>query len=127
VLPFAKVWVNIAMKRPLCLVCNQNLAAVNYIKNSQYHYRKMCDSCIRKGKKIKAVPAWFRAGYRKKQICEWCGYKAKYLDKQMTVYHVDGNLKNVSSQNLKTVCLNCRIELAHSHLPWKESPIIPDF
>jgi hypothetical protein len=29
--------------------------------------------------------------------------------------------------NLKTVCLNCRIEIANSKLPWKESPITPDF
>ena len=116
------------MKRPLCLVCNQADAAINYIKEGTYHYRKLCDSCIRKGKKIKPVaPAWFKSGYRKKQICERCSYKAKYIDKQMVVYHVDGNLKNVDSQNLKTVCLNCRVELAHSKLPWRESPIVPDF
>ena len=73
------------------------------------------------------MPTWFKAGYRKKATCERCGFKAKFLDKQMAVYHVDGNLKNVSTINLKTVCLNCRVEIAQSKVPWRESPIIPDF
>lgn len=126
-LPFAKVWLNMSMQRPLCAVCNQTPAAVNYIKHGHYHYRKMCDTCIRNGKKIKLVPAWYRAGYRKQAVCDKCGFRAKFPDKQMTVYHVDGNLKNTGTLNLKSVCLNCRIEIAHSRLPWRESPIIPDF
>lgn len=113
--------------RPICNTCNQNPVAINYISNGVTRYRSLCTQCLKKSKKNKAVPNWFRAGYRKKQICEYCGYRAKYIDKQMTVYHVDGNLKNVSTPNLKTVCLNCRVELANSKLPWRESPIIPDF
>lgn len=116
------------MQRPICAVCNMNPAAINYLKEDQYHYRKLCDSCIRKGKKLKPVPpAWFKSGYRKKNICEKCGYRGKFPDKQMTVYYIDGNLKNNSILNLKTVCLNCRVEIAISKLPWKESPITPDF
>jgi hypothetical protein len=88
----------------------------------------MCDSCIRKGKKLKPVPpAWFRSGYRKKIVCEKCGYRAKFPEKQMTVFHLDGNLRNTDSINLKTVCLNCRVEVSASKLPWRESTIIPDF
>lgn len=114
--------------RPLCAVCNSLPAAVNYIKDCTYHYRKLCDSCIRQGKKLKPKPpAWFKSGYRKKTSCEKCGYIAKFPDKQLTVYHVDGNLKNTASINLKSVCLNCRVEIANSILPWRESPIIPDF
>lgn len=115
------------MNRPLCAVCNQSFAAVNYVKEGRHHYRKLCDGCIRKGKKYKAVPSWYKAGYRKQAVCDKCGFRAKFPDKQMAVYHVDGNLKNVNSLNLKSVCLNCRVELAASRLPWKPANIIPDF
>lgn len=114
--------------RPLCLICSVIPAAINYIKGDVYHYRRMCDSCIRKGKKLKPKPpAWFKAGYRKKSVCDKCGFRAKYPEKQIAVFHLDGNLHNTSFLNLKSVCLNCRIEIANSKLPWKESPITPDF
>lgn len=126
-LPLRKVWVNINMTRPLCPVCNSRPVAVNCHRHGRIYYRKVCDVCARAGKKYKPVPAWFKAGYRKKAVCDKCGYKAKYPDKQMTVYYADGNLRNTSSLNLKSVCLNCRVELAHSKLPWKEAPLTPDF
>ena len=113
--------------RPICNACNQNSAAINYISNGKTRYRKLCNICIKKGRKIKAVPPWYKAGYRKKLICEHCGFRAKFVEKQMTVFHIDGNLKNTNSHNLKTVCLNCRVEFANSKLSWRESPIIPDF
>jgi hypothetical protein len=28
---------------------------------------------------------------------------------------------------LRSVCLNCRVEVAASKLPWRESPLTPDF
>ena len=115
------------MERPICLTCNQRSVAINYISNDKVRYRKVCDVCAKAGKKHKVVPAWYRTGYRKKQVCEKCGYKAKYPEKQTSVFHVDGNLKNNSPLNLKTVCLNCRVELAASKLPWREAPLTPDF
>lgn len=116
------------MQRPLCAVCHSNDSAVNYVKEGKYHYRKLCDHCIRKGKKLKPIPpAWYKAGYRKKAVCEKCGYRAKYPEKQITVFHIDGNLKNNDTFNLKSVCLNCRVEVSQSKLPWKESPLTPDF
>ncbi len=116
------------MLRPLCATCNTNLCAVNYLKHNVPHYRKQCDACIRKGKKLKpAAPQWYRAGYRKKSNCELCGYRAKYPDKQLAVFHIDGNLKNCIEFNLKTVCLNCKVELAQKKTPWRESPLTPDF
>lgn len=115
------------MKRPLCQSCNLNFAAVNYHSNGKTRYRKLCESCLRKGKKIKSVPAWYKAGYRKKPVCDKCGFRSKYPEQQMSVFHLDGNLKNVGEFNLKTVCLNCRVELHQSNSLWRESPIIPDF
>ena len=113
--------------RPVCSTCQQRPVAINKYLGEKVYYRKFCDTCCRSKLKKKPVPTWFKAGYRKKSICERCGFKAKFLDKQMAVYHVDGNLKNTSTINLKTVCLNCRVEIAQSKLPWRESPLIPDF
>lgn len=116
------------MNRPVCPICLQNPVGINYSLNGKTYYRKICNSCRRKGKKLKPIPPpWFRSGYRKKSVCEKCGYRAKFPEKQMSVYHVDGNLKNTTTMNLKTVCLNCRIEISFSNLIWKESPITPDF
>jgi len=114
------------MNRPLCTVCNANNAAVNYYSNNKVRYRSVCDSCYRKNKKLKPIPPlWYKKGYRKTAACELCGYKAKYPTKQLLVFHVDGNERNVDPFNLKTVCWNCRVEL--SHTSWKASPVTPDF
>jgi hypothetical protein len=113
--------------RSICTLCNQRPVAINRYLGDKVYYRKICDICARAGKKLKIVPAWYRAGYRKQAICDKCGFRAKFPDKQMSVYHIDGNLKNTSSMNLKSVCLNCRVELAYSRLPWKPATIIPDF
>ena len=69
----------------------------------------MCDTCIRKkaGKKIGGVPALQRSGYKIRKKCELCGFKAQD-NSQMDVLFVDGNLKNTSAANLKTVCANCQ-------------------
>jgi hypothetical protein len=116
------------LKREICPICDVNLVAVNYIKDNVTHYRNSCAACIRKGRKLKAIrPQWVRSGYKKKERCEVCNFKAKIPTKQLFVYHVDGNLKNCNSFNLKTVCANCRIEVASGNVAWKPSPIVPDF
>jgi len=115
------------LKRDLCPICQINLVAVNYISEGIRHYRNSCSACIRKGKKLKAIPpAWAKSGYRKKDRCEMCNFKAKTL-KQLFVYHVDGNLKNVNPFNLKTICANCQIDILGSRVPWRPAPIVPDF
>jgi hypothetical protein len=87
----------------------------------------MCDGCTRKGKKLKPLPpSWAKAGYKKKPHCEKCGFVAKHVE-QLAVFHLDGNLKNNDWVNLKTICMNCMIEVFKSRLPWKPSPITPDF
>lgn len=113
--------------RELCPICHANLVAINYKCDSEYHYRKSCASCIRKGRRLKPVPpAWAKAGYTKTDKCEKCGFKARYTE-QLSVFHSDGNLKNTNWLNLKTVCLNCALEINKSKLPWKASPLVPDF
>lgn len=116
------------MLRPICPICNQNEVAINYRSNGQTRYRKICSACDRKGKRLKPVPPlWYKSGYRKKAVCDKCGYHAKYPAKQMSVFHVDGNLRNTNAFNLKSVCLNCRVEILEGKLPWKEAPLTPDF
>jgi hypothetical protein len=45
----------------------------------------------------------------------------------LTVYHVDGDLNNCETRNLKTVCLNCIAEVVRLELPWRAGDITPDF
>lgn len=116
------------MNRPICPVCTQRSVAINYRSAGKVRYRKLCDSCIRQGKKLKPIPpSWIKAGYRKKERCDMCGFKAKYPVKQLRVFYVDGNLKNNLHTNLKTVCLNCQVDVTNSKLAWKPSDLTPDF
>lgn len=114
------------MNRPLCAACNGNPAAINYRSGDKIRYRKVCASCARKGKRGKEIPAWVRAGYKKKLMCERCNFKVK-LASQIFVFHLDGNLKNNDWTNLRSVCANCRIELNNTKTTWRESPLIADY
>ena len=114
------------MKRPLCNACKRNLAAVNYIKEDITHYRTRCDSCIRKNRKSKpAQPRWESKGYKKKMICDRCGFRAKSIA-QILVYHLDGNMNNSELNNLKSVCLNCSVEVTKLDLPWAVGDLSED-
>ena len=105
----------------------KNPAAVNYIKDSVYHFRSKCDNCVRKKRNAKPKQsAWAISGYKKKPQCEKCGFYAEYHE-QLSVYHIDGNLKNTNIFNLKTICLNCQVAVARQGLGWKQGDLIPDF
>lgn len=113
--------------RPLCLLCNQRPRAIAYHKHDgTIQYRRLCEQCRAKGKKIPAPKArWETAGYKKKNVCDRCGFRAKFAS-QTVVYHVDGNLNNFTAKNLKTVCRNCVEEIKRSDLPWKLGDLEPD-
>ena len=118
--------INNAM-RPLCKVCNKNMAAVNGWHNNKLYYRSRCNACIRKGKKLKPQkPRWQTSGYKKKTACDRCGFKSRHSS-QLLVYHVDGDLNNTELRNLKTICLNCAAEITRSDLPWKPGDLEPDY
>ena len=113
--------------RPVCLACNQRPRAIAYYKNDQVQYRKLCEYCIKRSRRIKPpVPRWHTAGYKKKTVCDRCGFKSKH-NAQLLVYHVDGNLNNCLPRNLKTVCQNCIVEINKTDLPWKPGDLEPDF
>ena len=114
------------MDRPLCQACNQRFCAINYYRYGMPHSRARCETCIKKNKKIKPPePRWKSAGYKKKATCDRCGFRAKY-SAQLLVYHVDSNLHNNEIKNLKTVCLNCTIEIPKQDLPWRPGDLEPD-
>ncbi len=108
------------MKRPLCKTCQEKPRAYGYRKNKKIYWRSQCDSCIRKKNKLKTgyMPKWHQAGYRKKNRCELCGFKAK-SNVQLDVYHVDGRRNNCSPYNLKTLCANCQRLKSTQDLGWQ--------
>ena len=118
--------INNFMIRPLCSACKGNFAAVNYRVGSKTYYRKICSSCQRKGRRTKELPGWTKSGYKKKTVCERCGFVAKIVT-QIFVFYLDGNLKNNNWVNLRSVCANCRIELNSSKITWRESPLVADY
>ena len=114
------------MKRPICPACSQRPCAINYYKEEQAHFRNRCGHCISRNKKIKpAVPRWQTSGYKKKATCDRCGFRAKY-SAQLIVYHIDGNLHNSELKNLKTVCMNCTIEIQKADVLWRPGDLEPD-
>lgn len=125
-MPFERFIVNKTMHRPLCLACHGNPVAINYRSGTKIRYRKLCSSCNRKGKQIKTLPGWVKAGYKKRNHCEKCNFNAKFAN-QIFVFYIDGNLKNNDWTNLRSVCANCRIEVHNSKTTWKESPLIVDY
>ena len=113
--------------RPICSSCNQNVCAINYKKNGITHYRSRCDECGRKRKKLKPrLPKWNMFGYKKKTICDLCGFKCRY-NSQIVVFHIDGNLENCDFTNLRSICLNC-VEVVKNTTPtWKRGDLKVDY
>ena len=112
------------LTRITCPCCQNKPVAINYYKYGKVYYRNKCSVCYGRKKKP-APPGWLKSGYKKKERCEKCGFKFKFLD-QASVHHVDGNEAHNEWINLKTVCANCLIEMQHSPLQWKPTGIVPD-
>jgi hypothetical protein len=116
-----------ASKRPICKTCNKNPCAINYVRVGITHYRSICDQCGRKKNKLKPrVFNWEKAGYKKKPTCDICGFKSLYPT-QMTVYHIDGDLKNVMFSNLRSICLNCVEVVKKKEVTWKRGDLQVDY
>jgi hypothetical protein len=112
--------------RPVCLNCNQRPRAVAYHKDQRVQYRRLCEYCIKRGRKLKPPePRWRSAGYKKKNACDRCGFRCRYTS-QLLVYHMDGNQHNTGLRNLKTICLNCVEEIKRLDRPWQPGDLEPD-
>lgn len=57
----------------------------------------------------------------KKDVCENCGFVPVHPS-QLDIDHIDGNRRNNSPENLKTLCANCH--RLKTHLERKEDPNI---
>ena len=82
-MPLKGLPINIYMlKRDLCPLCQENLVAINYIRNGQHHYRNSCASCIRKKHRIRnPIPLWARSGYKKKE-----NFTLKHFQERVRIY-----------------------------------------
>jgi hypothetical protein len=109
--------------REICKKCQQRPVAINYHKKGKAFYRSMCDHCARGFDKNS--PAWVKAGYKKKAVCDKCGFKSPHQE-VFTVINVDGNLANCKPSNLKTVCANCQ-KILQKDGRWKQGDLTPDF
>ena len=78
--------------RPLCTQCKSKPRSYGYKKGTKIYWRKLCDTCNRKKKKLKVggVTALQRSGYNKKNKCELCGIKAE-KSIQLDVYFKNVN------------------------------------
>ena len=122
----SKVLAKYIMLRPICNTCGKNHCAVNYIREGITHYRSGCDECGRKKKKLKPRKAnWTKSGYKKKTTCDLCGFKSLFPS-QMTVYHIDGNLENITLINLRTVCLCCIEVVKRKEITWRRGDLEVD-
>lgn len=110
--------------RDLCNVCYKRPVAINYRKSGKTFYRSKCDHCARGN--IKENPLWVKAGYRKKNTCDKCGFKSPHTE-VFSVFYVDGNLNNNQHTNLKTVCANCQRVLHKEGIKWRQGDLKPDF
>jgi len=113
-------------KRPMC-DCGRNPCAINYIRKGKTYYRSICDGCGRMKEKLKPrIPGWIKSGYKKKTTCDLCGFPSLF-SQQLTVFHIDGKLKNTAHSNLRSICLNCVEVVRRREVTWKRGDLIPDF
>ena len=112
--------------RPICPTCNKNFCAVNYIREGVTHYRSRCDECGRKKANLRPRKAnWQRSKYKKKVVCDLCGFRAVYPS-QLTVFHIDGRLENIELTNLRTICLCCVEVVKRKEVTWRRGDLIVD-
>ena len=113
--------------RPLCVECKAKPRAYAYRKNAKIYWRRLCDACNRKKtkKRVGGVTALQRSGYKKRNKCEICGFKAQH-SAQLDVFFVDGNLRNTADVNLKTICANCQRLSGVRRLGWRMGDLVAD-
>lgn len=110
-----------------CENCNRHPVTVNYVRNDKTYYRKICYYCTKEKKQAKEQVKQLlkKSGYKKKAICDRCNFVSK-TPEQIKIHYRDRNLYNVSSNNLRSYCINCVIEVRNNPAADKRS-IIADF
>jgi hypothetical protein len=107
--------------------CKAKPRAYAYRRYGKIYWRTLCDTCNRKKakKKVGGITALQRSGYKKKARCELCGFKAQQSS-QLDVFFVDGNMRNTTPTNLKTVCANCQRLSGTRRLGWRMGDLVAD-
>lgn len=115
------------MSQKSCTNCGKHPVAVNYTRNGKIYYRKICYYCIKKKKQEKdqRYQLFKKSGYKKKTVCDRCGFISKTPD-QMKVHYRDSNSYNVSLSNLRTYCINCTVEIKNNPAAARKD-ILADF
>lgn len=88
--------------RPFCEQCKTSLAKPN--GTSKYGFKKWhkyCSTCAKAAYNEK-----FGFLLNKASICEQCGFVPEDTC-QLDIVYIDGNKKNKSKANMKTLCANC--------------------
>lgn len=113
-------------KRPFCPKCNKHRCSINYWKGDIPHFRNICNDCGKKTARSKTkIANWEKAGYKKKNKCDLCGFVPIYPS-QITVFYIDGNLNNASFNNLRSICLNCIEVVKKKEVNWKRGDLQVD-
>ena len=87
---------NSTKNRPICKVCNTNLAKSRGKRSSgAVTYHSTCAQCQH-----------HKYTQFKKDRCECCGFIAVHRA-QLDVDHIDGDSQNNVISNLQTLCANC--------------------
>ena len=115
------------MAQKKCENCNKHSATVNYTRNGKTYYRRLCYHCnkLKKSESDLASQLLKKSGYKKKSVCDRCGFKSK-THKQMEIYYRDNNKLNVSLSNLRSFCANCIIEVTENPLT-KDRDLLADY
>lgn len=115
------------MTDKMCNSCNKHPVAVNYTRKGKTYYRKICYYCIKakKNSKDQAVQLLKKSGYKKKTVCDRCGFVAK-TPEQIRIHFRDNNKYNVSLNNIRSYCVNCVIEVKNNPAADKRT-ILADF
>jgi len=122
----SKPFITKYVMRPICSNCNKLPRRVNYIRDGVRHYRSLCGACSRSKEKLPTPkPRWMSGGYKKKSSCDCCGFRCTYTS-QMIVYHINGNLEDISLHNLRTVCLNCVEIVKRTQINWRRGDLQVD-
>jgi hypothetical protein len=113
--------------RPICKACNKNFCDINYHRLGKIYYRSLCSDCGRhKAKKKPRKKLWEKGGYKKKTTCDLCGFHSVFPS-QITVFHIDGDLENITLSNLRSVCLNCIEVIKRKNIKWKRGDLEVDY
>jgi hypothetical protein len=114
-------------QRPICQICQLRVCAINYHRAGRIYYRRRCELCVKKhSERRHSQPLWQQRGYEKKRRCERCGFHSD-VSQVFAVYVVDGDLRNTTPVNLRTVCANCQIVITVTGLGWRRAELVSDF